>query len=106
MFSDIKEEEIIIKETVNDPEPIIVNDNDEESNSEKDIIPTTQQIIGDELLELLREVEVPSMAPLSDSTRNIQKSNSKKDMQDADEIFKMLQDESESDLSESEISVE
>ncbi|XP_018577757.1 transcriptional regulator ATRX [Anoplophora glabripennis] len=99
---DVKKEEVI-KGAIEDPE-LIVEENIEKRNTEEYNMPTTQQIIGDELLELLREVEVPSVAPLSTCARNIQKTNNKKDIKEADEIFKMLLEESTSDISDSEIS--
>lgn len=88
----IKEE---IEEKIDSPELVDVNIKEDYNDR------STQQIIGDELLELLREVEVPSAPPLNECNRNVQKSNNEKELMDADEIFKMLQEENVSDLSDS-----
>lgn len=81
------------------PEPVNVKEKEDYNKC------SSQQIIGDELLELLREVEVPSIPPLNNYSRSTQKSDNKKEVKEADEIFKMLQEENMSELSDSDSDV-
>ncbi|KAJ8925649.1 hypothetical protein NQ315_009494 [Exocentrus adspersus] len=97
-----QEENVVIKQ---EDEEIIEETPQNENSAAEGITSDPQQNVGDELLQLLREVEVPFDETVNSSSQsNKPKSNSKQESKEADEILKMLDEETVSDISDSDLS--